>query len=657
MSDAPSASEPATKADAAGELPFDPLRLLGGIWRRRGWLLLGAVVGLGLGFLFGWLRSSTRYEASIRLMRQEVPSGIRASEAGDAYRPHTINNATLLSAAVSDNVLAHVATKAEPPVSLGLLRQNAIAREQRGTDFLQLVVSGYTSGEATVALANLWGKEVVEFSRQLQSRESREMRAYLEQQLAATNGDLTRLKNEILKVSQRIGLIDAQKEIDAYLRSISELDLRYETTRIELQTTEFRIKNLEAELTGQSPTADKLRTARSEFELSRHTDEPAAVTGKWEKIRMLEAIVAREAQSKPGDLSRFTGTTLGNTLYIQLGEERARQVAYTRQLAQFEQLRATARTKLESIPGKAAELASLMQTKTGLETASNVLFARLREARLFEENAPGYFQVFSAATIDSVAVRPLWLKVLVFSGGGLVAGFGLALLGSLGSELLDRRLRTAAEARRLVGRPVWLHLKKNASQQEWRRGVERLWLQWIGPARPTHALPIVWAPQPEAGENDFWQGLIFDAERLVDGIIVVDAGATPNRYLATLPAITTLPASFRQGVFVLRLDPATLSLSAAQEKTAWFNRELSRMPIFLRLSGPIMEPAATLARAGRPPLLLVPADAVSLDFWQEQVALLKATVAVPDGLVVWNEPDWYRRAPRPPAGPGGNRHA
>ena len=641
MSDFSSASAQPAKNDAAAELPFDPLRLLGGIWRRRLWLLLGTVAGLSLGFLYGWLRSSTRYEASLRLMRQEVPSGIRASEAGDAYKPHPINNATLLSAAQSDNVLAHVAAKADPPVSLGLLRQNAIAREQRGTDFLQLVVSGYTSGEATVILTNLWGQELVEFTRQLQSRESREMRAYLEQQLTATNVDLARLKNEILSVSQRIGLIDAQKEIDAYLRSIADLDVRYETTRIELQTTEFRLKNLEKELTGQSAAADKLRTARAELELVRNTDDQAAAAEKWERVRLLESVVARETRGKSNDLSRFAGTPLGNTIYMQLGEERARQINLTRQLAQFEQLRTTAHTKLESIPGKAAELASLLQTKTGLETASNVLFARLREARLFEEKAPGYLQIFSTATIDSVAVRPLWLKVLVFAGAGLFGGLGLSLMGAFAGEMLDRRLRTAAEARRLVGRPVWLRLKKNATPLEWRRGVERLWLQWIGSAGPTHALPVVWAPQPDPGEADFWQGLIFDAERLVDGIIVVDAGATPNGYLAALPAITTLPESIGKGVYVLRLDPASLSLSAAQEKTAWFNRELKRMPIFLRLSGPIMEPAATLARAGQPPLLLVPADAAPLEFWQEQITLLKITVAVPDGLVVWNEPDWF----------------
>lgn len=641
MSDLPSSSPSSPPAPATAELPVDPLRLLGGVWRRQRWLLLGAVGGLALGFLFGWLRSSTRYEASIRLIRKEVPSGIRTSEAGDAFKPQTINNATLLGAAQSDNVLARVVAKAEPPVPLGVLRLNAVAREQRGTDFLQLNVSGYTSRDATVKLANLWGEEVVEFARQMQRRESLEMRGYLEQQLATTNSELTRLKNEILAVSQRIGLIDAQKEIDSYLRSISDLDLRYETTRIELQTTEFRIKNLEAELVTQSPTAESLRVARAELELYRNSDDRAATTAKWDKVRQLEAIVAREAKAKTGDASRFPGTTLGDALYVQLGEARARQVSYSRQLQQIEQLRATARAKLESIPSKAAELASLLQTKTGLETASNVLFARLREARLFEDKAPGYLQIFSAASLDSVDVKPLWLKLVVFSGGGLCAGIALALFGALSGELLDRRLRTAAEARRVFGRPVWLQLRANANELDWRRGMERLWLQWIGSAGPSRAVPVVWAPHPEAGEIFFWQGLVYDAERLVDRLIIVDAGAAPNRYLAALPAIKDLAGPSGDGVHVLRLDPATISLSQAKERAAAFSESLGRIPIFLRLSGPIMEPAATLARAFAPPLLLVSADSAPLEFWNEQAALLKATVAPPDGLAVWNEPNWF----------------
>jgi hypothetical protein len=184
-------------------------------------------------------------------------------------------------------------------------------------------------------------------------------------------------------------------------------------------------------------------------------------------------------------------------------------------------------------------------------------------------------------------------------------------------------------------------LRANANELDWRRGMERLWLQWIGSAGPSRAVPVVWAPHPEAGEIFFWQGLVYDAERLVDRLIIVDAGATPSRYLAALPAIKDLSGPIGDGVHVLRLDPATISLSQAKERAAAFSESLGRIPIFLRLSGPIMEPAATLARAFAPPLLLVSADSAPLEFWNEQAALLKATVAPPDGLAVWNEPNWF----------------
>ena len=135
------------------QLPFDPRRLLGGIVSRWRWVALAVVAGTALGIGAGFYRSATRYEVTVRLLKRDVPVGFRAGEFGDAFKPRAINNATLIGTALSDNVLGRVATRAEPAVSLPLLRLSVEAKEQKGTDFVTLTVSGYTSREDTVALA------------------------------------------------------------------------------------------------------------------------------------------------------------------------------------------------------------------------------------------------------------------------------------------------------------------------------------------------------------------------------------------------------------------------------------------------------------------------------------------------------------------------
>lgn len=628
-------SPPDSPAEGGFSLPFDPLRLLGGVRRRWRWVLAGAVAGTVLGLTGGFFRAATRHEVAVRLMRRDVPATFRVGEIGEAFKPRTINGATLIGVALSDNVLGRVAARSTPRVSLGLLRGSVEAREQRGTDFVTLILSGYHDATATVQLINTWADEVVQFSREMQARESREARLYLQQQLERTDADLARINGDILAVAQREGIVNADKQIDAYLRTLGDLDLRVQTTRIDLQTAEQRLQNVAAELSRLNPLRDRLAATERELDeaLKRLAEKNPVVLDLQERTARLKSEV--EAQpDQPPDATALAGSALGSALYLQSLELRAQVEGLQKQLAQLQEARAQTQAQLAAVPEKSAPLSRLLQSQRNLEEARSMLFARLREAQHFEERAPGYFQIFSAADIGGVATSPRWLKLLVFAFAGLIVGGAAGVGAGVAAELIDSRLRTAAEAARIYAAPIRARLPRHAGAAEWLAAVERLWLSWFPP--PNDAAPwlAVWSPLPTAEDAAFWQAVTAEADRLLDGLVVLDAGAEPCAFLAGLPAWSENRGAER--IVQHRIDPDGASLAEVRRVMTALRAD-ARRAVCVRLTGPVREPATTLARACRAPLVLVAADAARLDFWADHSRLLTAAVAAPAGVVLHSE--------------------
>jgi len=617
----PAAPSPASPAGPA--FVFDPFRLSGALLERYRWVLYAAAAGFILLLAVGLLRASNRYEATARLIKREPSNAFRAGEIGDPFKPRTLSSATLVASALSDNVLGRVAAQAQPSISLGMLRLNSTAVELRGTDFLQLTVRNTVSAQATSDLVNLWAKEIVEFSRDIQSRESREVRTYLQQQLETTDADLNRVNQDILDYSRRENIIDAERQTDALLRQLSDLDLRYETARVDSQTIEFKLKALETELAHYSVSDDRLVSVRNELRdaLSRYTEQNPLVQNLRTKITALEAEAATKRTSEP-TLADYAGTALGGSLYLELLDLRARRDGAEKQLTGLTALRDAARSRVEQLPDKIAALTRLRLGQRGLETARQLLAARLREATLFSERSPGYYQVFSSATPQSVGATSRVLKIALYAFAGLVLGAGAGLLLVAVRELLDPRLRTAAEARRIFQVPLLAVLEPDADPTP---AVGSLWVTWATPAANHHLPALLWAPHPDENEFRLWQSLLAEAARLQPELRTLDAGPIPS---PVLPAAT-------------RLDPARLTLAAARAAAESHRQS----PLWIRLAGDTVEPSLTLARAWSGVVLIVPADRAKISDWQRQAKLLREAGVPLHGLIVTDALPWWKRRP------------
>lgn len=612
--------QPPPAAPGGFEIVFDPFRLAGSLLERYRWVLYAAAAGFILFLGLGLLRARDKHEAVARLIKREPPSSFRAGEIGEPYKPRTLSTATLVSSALSDNVLGRVSAQANPPISTGMIRLNSSAAELRNTDFLELTVRRTESAEAAADLVNLWAREIVEFSRDMQTRESREVRSYLQQQIETTDADLARVNQDVLDFSRRENIIDADKQTDVFLRQLADLDLRYETARIDLQTVEFKLKALENELSNYSATGDRLVSARAELQdaLGRYTEKNPVVQNLQAKVTALETQAA--GKDKLPTLADFASTAIGGNLYLELLDLRARREGAAKQLEGLATLRDTSRARVERLPEKTAALARLRLEQRGLETARQLLTARLREATLFSERAPGYYQIFSTATAASVGSTSRVVKVALYGVIGLFFGAGFGLVLVVGREILDTRLRSAAEARKLFQAPILAVLEPGADPTP---TVGSLWVTWATPAAAQGRPAVLWAPQPDETEARLWTDLLAEAARLQPELNTVDAG----------PATSTSLAS------AARLDPAKLTLAAAREAATAH----ARHALWARLAGDTVEPTLTLARAWGGVVLIIPADRAPISAWQRQARLLREAGITLHGLIVTDALPWWKR--------------
>ncbi|SRR5579862_537804 len=615
----------AEEAQTKPALPVDPLRLLGGLRLRLRWVMLGACAGLGLGLALGICKAKTRYEVSIQLLERDSPTSFQVGTDGHPYLPREFTSSTLASAATSLSVLQRVAERAKPAVGVGLLKISCKVAEEKKTDFLTLTLSAYTSAQATADLINIWAEEVVNFPKEMQARESREICDALEGQLARNQAELESLDQKSLSAPRE------EVQIDTYRHSQGEVEMKYESARIDLESTDSQLETLRNALLQQSPLAAALREARTDLEQlrSRYTEENPLVLEKRDKVAALEEQIKKDSAGASNDLSKFAGTEVGNHLYMKIVELQNEREAIKRRMDDLTQLRKAS----QETPG-AYGLTELARKKQTLETAQILLLNRLQEMRLFEQNAQGMYRILAPATADEVAHKGKLLKVAIFTLAGVFAGVAGAVSAAVLMELLDARLRTTNEATKAFGAPALVSIPVDCASAKKMELGAKLWLRWIRDR--SDAGRVVWSPVKDADEEEFWSILLAEAVKFSPSLLIVDCGAAPSPSLAALPRISggSAPAVASERWTVDQFNHAEMQRACAElERYRARGRE-----VWLRFTGEVQEPASTLARAaGGRPLVLVALHSQTMRFWREQAELLRHSVGELCGIVPLKE--------------------
>lgn len=438
-------------------LPFDPLRMLDSVFRYR-WhaLAAGAVLAVVLGLFVG-SRLTTRHTAGAQLLKLAPQNSLRQSEGGDPYTPHDVTIPNMVAIMWSGPVIEGAARRLEGKMDARTLRAGLAVKPERNTDIIHVSINSDVDRETALAALDAYLTEAIDFTRHLQQHDAESITGLLADRIARAEEEISAYDREMLEYSTREGVVDPDKQTDALLGEIANQNLRYQGIRLEHETLDLRIAEIEAELAKVSPTAAKLQVARDELAALRlrYTEEHPVMGNALAAVAALEVEVERESQQpRVAEPPRPGESPIAGSLYLDLVKLRGEKSALAEQLAKLEEIQAQLAAQAETLPRKSLELANIRARKTAAETSRDLLAARLREANLVEERADGAFRVLHQAGPDDVAVSTATSKAAIAAAGGLVAGAGLVALLAAILVLFDRRIGSAGDLKRVTSLPI-----------------------------------------------------------------------------------------------------------------------------------------------------------------------------------------------------------
>ncbi len=442
-------------APTAIKLPFDPLRLIDALVRRWWWMLLvGTAFAVTL-MMIGKARFETLHSAQAQIIKQEAASAFRQSESGETYKPRDFSIPTFVSLMHSSAVVEAASKRLDGKVPESVLRAGLIVTPMRGTDIVSISMTSDQSRELALQMLEAYTSTVLNLARDLERGSATEMRQFLQQQIERTDADLVKVNEELLDYSRREKLLDADKQMDAWLGELGNFTHKYESLRLDHETLDLRIQGVEKELSKVDTNVTRVDAARREVaELSvRYTDEHPTMIEAREKLAALEVQYANngprmDAPPKPGE------SNVAESLYLELVRLRSEKKVMSEQLTKLSALRDDLNQRLSQLPRKAMEYANIKSKQQTLESSRSLLASRQREAVLFEENAQGFFKLFAMDRPQDVKTITPTQKLTMVTGAGFVGGAGLVAFGIIAFTLMDNRIRSGGDLKRATGVPV-----------------------------------------------------------------------------------------------------------------------------------------------------------------------------------------------------------
>jgi protein involved in polysaccharide export with SLBB domain/capsular polysaccharide biosynthesis protein len=415
------------REEGPAKLPFDPIRLIDAVMKRWYlWLLTGLIFGAAA---LGWCYSKTKTMANMELIHRDAPLDLRASDTGDSYKPQQLSDATLATVIRSPDIYRQVSEQSHVPATV--LARCLFATPQQDSQIVDLYYNGHDTPAKAVELLNMYGNEIVRFTREMEIHDGTETASFLAEKLGGVLTNLDEVEKEMLAIPLEQRVTDNDQQTASYLAQLSELNVKYELARIDIES--------------ENPVADKLQAAHDELARLqvRYTDAHPAVQQQLATIKALETELTSATSSvTPLDGSDFRPVpTVKNKAEIQKMEE-------------IKALRNSVQQKLNAISHKNLNYVLIKSRYDSLQQLRATLSGRQREAELYAENALGYFRVFQPASLDHANNAVNWQRGIMLSVAA--AFFGMVLAAGFVAlvEVVDPRIKTASDLERATGLPV-----------------------------------------------------------------------------------------------------------------------------------------------------------------------------------------------------------
>jgi protein involved in polysaccharide export with SLBB domain/capsular polysaccharide biosynthesis protein len=371
--------------------PFDFGSLIAAVVIQWRRVATNGLLFLLLGLIAAVVILRPSFRVPVQLSRYALPL------ASDAFNAQPLTTPALVGMISSPDAIQKAASEMIPPLSAAQLTARLTLTEDRNSELITIMAVGKTPSDA-VSLANAFALKAVQSTQIMQKDEAIEAGLLIARQLENSEADSARVRQQLADIES--------------LRTAKERALR---------------------LTSSAPTAAKADTA----EIARLEDKTQAARDE------LTDLQARYTDAHP--LVR---------------EQKARLAALEAQLSQS--VTAGKSDGTASLAPETAQASADQSTGydalafrlNNLESSHADLVARQRAIELFVTHPPGYLRMMYAATADNVVAQRNRLSIVVLA---LFCG----ALGALGTmvfiatrELLDDRLKTGADVKRVTHLPL-----------------------------------------------------------------------------------------------------------------------------------------------------------------------------------------------------------
>lgn len=486
-------------------LPFDPVRLLAGVLSRWPWIVLGVALFGTMGTMIGIQITQPSFAISASLIKRRVPQTVQTSEIGQAYRPVDLNDATLLATLLATEPLDLALRRSKNQIPPNQIKFHVEASQLEGTDIFYITYHSPISPEDAISFSSLWAEEISAYTQRLQQAEAQGVRSILQKEVADLEKQIRETDTEILNFCQDHDYVGGVAQVSAALAKLGQIELQLETARTTVETKNHQLESLTAQIQRQSPLESQLKTASEELAALRatYTDANPLVQSKLQSIEYLSGQIKSLSEKGRSELDSYTGTDLGNELYLTILELGNEKHDATSQIRALEKLYRSTSERIAQFPEIISSYDALQKKREALAQGLSLMSNRLQEAKIFASGAPGYWQVFQGPDPRSIVRSSLVKKPLTIGIASGVAGGGLAVLLTL---LLTQRTsrRSILECCSAAQAAIACNIPAN-SLQDATEATEQFWLTHLAPKLDTSGPVLFWTPAADlADEQRFW---------------------------------------------------------------------------------------------------------------------------------------------------------
>ncbi len=486
-------------------LPFDPLRMLAGVLSRWPWIVLGTLACATLGTLAGIRSTHTSFSLTVSLIKRRMPPIVQVSDGGQAYRPLDLNDATLLATLLTSEPLDLALKRSKNGLNPNNIKDLVEAKQLEGTDIFYITYHSPLNAGDAIDFSTIWAEEINTYTQRLQQTDAREVLVILQRKVTDLEIKLAANDLEILNYCKEKNYLGGEAQVSAALTKLTQIELQLEAFHIKTATTEAQLKYYTTQIQRQSPMDSQIKVAKEELANLRatYTDANPLVQAKLQGIEYLNEQVGKLGDKESSDLDIYTGTSLGNSLYMSILGLHTEQLEAAIQIQALEKLYQSTRARLAEFPEIVSAYDALKTKGHSLGVSLNLMTNRLKEAEIVASGAPGYWQLFQTPDPRLIIPSSRVKKPVMMGIACGILGAGCSVLLTLVCTHRTQR-RSVLECCSATGAPLMAQIP-SSPEPATRAAIDQLWITHLAPHRNTPAHALWWTPALDpVAERQLW---------------------------------------------------------------------------------------------------------------------------------------------------------